>query len=756
MSGITRVIAPLALGAALLLGGLAYAEAAPPPIGPDVIRNADVNQDGKVSFDELKAAVPFLMLETFNRLDRDHDGFITSADVPDAAQEALARLRHLLDVADLNNDHKIGFIEARAVYPDLTELQFVAMDRNHDHFLTAEDLPTPPQVPDAVKFLAKLLAEADANHDGKVSLEEAQAFVQSHPGLPQVPPQVFDFLDRNDDGFLTRADLPLPAATDPIRRLLLLLAQADANKDGEVTYEEIVAIFPEFNEDTFNALDQNDDGVLTLDDLPAGPRPFEQLLEILKEADVDHNGEVTFEEFQAVIPQLTEEQFDKLDRNGDGVISREDLPKPPPAHPYLRLLHFLDEADADNNGEVTLAEIQVIIPTFTQYAFDFLDKNDDGVLSKADVPDGPPPGPREMLVALLRMADADENGEVTFDELKALVPELDQEQFDKLDRNKDGVISRDDLPDFPCDAIERLVQILREADADGDGQVTFDELKALVPNLTQEQFDKLDRNDDGVITPADKPELPLDPIQRALRLLKEADADDNGEVTFDELKAVMPALTQELFNRLDKNDDGVITKDDLPETPLDPRERLVRLLKEADADNNGEVTFDELKAKLPNLTQEQFDKLDRNGDGVITKDDAPTDPIPPIDGWRLELLRALTRADLNHDGKLDFAEIAQAFPDAPAELLDKIDTNDDQVITRKELRAALEHAANGGLITPPADVDADGAANAVDIQQTVNDVLGIMNGLVSADVNGDNASNALDIQSVVNGVLGIN
>ena len=110
-------------------------------------------------------------------------------------------------------------------------------------------------------------------------------------------------------------------------------------------------------------------------------------------------------------------------------------------------------------------------------------------------------------------------------------------------------------------------------------------------------------------------------------LLKQADKNQDGKVTFDEAKTIRPNMTQERFNALDRNKDGVLTKDDRPPQarpgPGGQARPLARLLQDADKDKDGKVTFDELKAVAPNMTQERFTKLDKNGDGVITKDDKP-------------------------------------------------------------------------------------------------------------------------------------
>ncbi len=151
-----------------------------------------------------------------------------------------------------------------------------------------------------------------------------------------------------------------------------------------------------------------------------------------------------------------------------------------------------------------------------------------------------------------------------------------------------------------------------KADANGDNQVTFDELKAVRTDLTQEQFNKMDTNSDGVLTQADRP----DPAKRReafMAKLWEADADSNGQISFEELKAKMPNLTQERFNRMDANGDGVITKAD--------HEAARESVMKADANGDKQVSFDELKAVRTQLTQEQFNKMDRNSDGVLTAAD---------------------------------------------------------------------------------------------------------------------------------------
>jgi len=48
---------------------------------------------------------------------------------------------------------------------------------------------------------------------------------------------------------------------------------------------------------------------------------------MFKKADANSDKKVTFEEFMAVVTAKAKERFDKLDRNGDGVLDVEDRKK---------------------------------------------------------------------------------------------------------------------------------------------------------------------------------------------------------------------------------------------------------------------------------------------------------------------------------------------------------------------------------------------------------------------------------------------
>jgi hypothetical protein len=115
-------------------------------------------------------------------------------------------------------------------------------------------MPAPAQ---ALRDPAETLAQADSNHDGKITRAEFHAARQAR----------FDSLDRNGDGVISRADFARIIAFRPQvgTRIDAFIAQADANHDGQVTRDEL-AHAPDT---LFDQADANHDGVIDQSELAA-------------------------------------------------------------------------------------------------------------------------------------------------------------------------------------------------------------------------------------------------------------------------------------------------------------------------------------------------------------------------------------------------------------------------------------------------------------------------------------------------------
>lgn len=102
----------------------------------------------------------------------------------------------------------------------------------------------------------------------------------------------------------------------------------------------------------FNRFDENNDGVITADELP-DDLP-ERMAERFERADADGNGEVTLQEARAFMRVRFDERFEEADTDDSGSLSREEMI----ARATERANEAFDRLDADEDGSVTKEEIR--------------------------------------------------------------------------------------------------------------------------------------------------------------------------------------------------------------------------------------------------------------------------------------------------------------------------------------------------------------------------------------------------------------
>jgi len=158
-------------------------------------------------------------------------------------------------------------------------------------------------------------------------------------------------------------------------------------------------------------------------------------------------------------------------------------------------------------------------------------------------------------------------------------------------------------------------------DTNGDGSIDLAELQALRPNATVDQFNAADKDHNGLLSREE-----LRDVAREMRG-PPLDTNKDGAISFEELQAQRPNVTQEQFAGLDADKNGTLNREEI-------RSGMGRrIFSRLDGDSSGGISFDELAKRMPQLSQERFTKLDKDGNGQLSQGELSS-ARPPHGGPR--------------------------------------------------------------------------------------------------------------------------
>ena len=227
---------------------------------------------------------------------------------------------------------------------------FARLDTNEDGQLAAGEIADEHQ-----RLFARLVRSGDANDDGQLTTEE---FIDAlTPSRPEKP------IEKRQD-----ADFPGAKAT---KWLLLLL---DTNRDSRLVADEIPEEFQRVFERLVDLIDRDEDGILNRGEINrGGPQLARQAVQAAERMEINVDRELAkiakeqgdranrFDEApdmrQALSdPESAREFFNRLDENGDGYVTLEELPDPL----RERLSRPFRRADADSDERLSPKEFATL------------------------------------------------------------------------------------------------------------------------------------------------------------------------------------------------------------------------------------------------------------------------------------------------------------------------------------------------------------------------------------------------------------
>jgi Ca2+-binding EF-hand superfamily protein len=106
--------------------------------------------------------------------------------------------------------------------------------------------------------------------------------------------------------------------------------------------------------------------------------------------------------------------------------------------------------------------------------------------------------------------------------------------------------------------------------------------------------------------------------------------------------------------------------------------------KPADTNKDGSLDFAEMQARRGDLTIEQFNAIDKDHNGLVTREEMRASAKERMDARAGERFKKL---DANGDGGVTQAEIDAARKQGEAERFKKLDTNGDGKLSQAEMEA---------------------------------------------------------------------
>jgi len=387
-------------------------------------------------------------------------------------------LEEFVNMMSPNASATLAKIQQKFQSIDEVKRKFKEIDSDSDGLLSKDELLKSPESKFDEEEIQAIFELGDSNGDNVIDIREFIAVLFPSAGeaiekiqnscsdIQQIK-EIFRQIDIDNDGYITKEEMRESSKRFSEKEVESFFALGDVNEDGIIDLEEFIGVlnpsassivnklrsrYRNMNDVkmAFATIDKNGDGLINKDELIEGNVfNLQEVNSLFQLCDSNKDGEIDLEEFiGAIYPvvskailKLTKDVknveearwlFRKLDKDGDGLISQEEMRKYGSRMTSKEIEAIFAIGDINNDGEIDINEfINVLCPNAStliariskefkniesaQAMFHEIDSNSDGKISKSEMEESCTLNEQEIN-AIFELGDSDNDGEISLKE----------------------------------------------------------------------------------------------------------------------------------------------------------------------------------------------------------------------------------------------------------------------------------------------------------------------------------------------------
>jgi len=728
------------------------------------------------NIDDVKAA--------FKLLDIDGDGSITKQEMASSGHKfSQEQIEAIFALGDVNDDGALDLDEFIGVmcpsvetvisritqkFNNITEVKkvFTSIDIDHDGHISRQEMSAcgkfNSQEVDAIFILG------DVNGDGDIDLEEfiglmcptaADAIAKMTKAVRNMSEaqQLFRILDKDGDGMISMEEMRNCGQQFSAKEIDAIFALGDTNNDGEIDVSEFVAVMCpaastvvariskgfktlEDVKQAFKKIDKDGDGNISKSEMASCGLNEQQVNAIFGLGDSNNDGEIDIQEFISVMcpsasavvfkvsklfntKEKAAEAFKKIDINGDGLISKDEMGS---ACLYngtklnaIEVDSIFSLGDANGDGEIDMEEFMAVMVPSAGFSSSFSSSSNTQLIKKSTTTSFSSSSSSSFKQSSSSSVSQSYSATTSYSTSSAVSVSFSsaldvKKAFRKFDSNGDGHLDKNEMKQLLISSgknvsDQEVATLFAQGDVDGDGMIDIQEfVKLMFPAAT------------ATLTKVQQSFRSLNDVKSAFRKF---DSDGDGHISRSELRQVMSSFSEpevdSIFALGDKDQSGGI----------DYQEFIAMMIP------NSSTVLKRVSSQFNSISavKEGFKRIDNNGDGAISRQELKQGMH--LSDEELDVVFAL--GDIDQDGEISMAEFIPLMSPSAATAMNrlrnsfrdvteviiafkKFDANKDGALSQNELLSGMRStgldfdAEECKMVYAMADLNQDGEINYVE------------------------------------------